>query len=167
MKQPTDQRKKYGKIYAQNYKVDNAPMEREAYIHQDDPTHVSTREKFDWRKYKTKEGRSAAIMQSIDRDIIQKIGEIDTRFKGQKEKITFSEKDIEALNALIKHIVQDGEKMLHIKEKYAKDDWELAVFRDCNEKIQVRAESETNRNKRFTLTEKFLRKERKFLSLLF
>ena len=166
MKESTDQRKKYGKLYAQNYKVDNAPMEREAYMHQDDPTHLATRAKFDWRKYKTKEARSAAIMQSIDHDIIQKIGEMDTRFKSQDQKKSFSEIDIQELNALIDHIVQDGEKMLQIKKKYAKDDWELAVFRDRNEKLQVRAESETNRDKRFVLTEKLLAKEKQFLDII-
>lgn len=166
MKIPTAQRKKYGKIYAQNYKVDNAPMEREAYMYQDDPAHLATREKFAWRKYATKEGRSSAIMQSIDRDIIKKIGEMDTRFKRQKEKASFSEKDIEALNALIDEIVQDGKKMLVIKEKYARDDRELAVFRDRDEKIQVRAESETNRDKRFALIENLFGKEKKLLSLL-
>ena len=166
MKKPTDQRKQYGKLYAQNYKIDNAPMEREAYMHQDDPTHLATREKFEWRIYETKEGRSATIMQSIDRDIIQKIGEMDTRFKSQEQKKTFSETDIKELNALIEHIIQDGEKMLQIKERYAKDDWELAVFRDRNEKLQVRAESETNRDKRFAVTEKLLAKEKQFLTII-
>lgn len=163
MKEPTGQRKKYGKLYAQNYKVDNAPMEREAYMHQDDPAHLDTRAKFEWRTYETKEWRSKAMMQSIDHDIIQKIGEMDTRFKGQEQKTTFSEKDIQELNACIEHIVQDGEKMFQIKEKYDKDDWELAAFRDRNEKLHVRAESETNRDKRFVLTEKLLAKEKQFL----
>ena len=164
MKDATDQRKKYGKLYAQNYKVDNAPMEREAYMHQDDPSHLDTREKFDWRTYETKEWRSSAIMKSIDRDIIQKINEMDIRFKGQEQKEVFSDKDIQELNSLIEHIVQDGEKMLQIKEKYAKDDRELAVFRDRDEKIQIRAESQTNRDKRFAIIEKLLAKENKFLA---
>lgn len=69
MKNPTKQREKYGKVYARNYKVDNAPMEREAYLHQNNPKHLDTREKFERRKYETKEGRSEAIMQSIDEDI--------------------------------------------------------------------------------------------------
>lgn len=166
MKESAHQRKNYGKIYAQNYKVDNAPMEREAYMHQDNPRHLDTREKFEWRKYETKAGRSAAIMQSIDYDITQKVGEMDTWFNGKGHKEDFSDKDIEELNACIGHIVQDVEKMIKIKEQYGKDDWELVVFRDHNEKLQVRAESETNRNKRFALTENLLAKEKQFLDII-
>lgn len=82
------------------------------------------------------------------------------------EKEDISEQDKIALNSLVEIIVKDGEKLVEIRNKYGKDDRELAVFRDRNEKLQVRAESETSKDKRFALTEKFLEKEKNLLSRL-
>jgi hypothetical protein len=166
MRDTTNQRKKYGNIYAHAYKADNAPMDWEAYMHQDDPTHLDTREKLEWRTYETKEGRSKAIRELLNNDIKKRVYYFGDILLENMHKQDLSAQETVDINTTIEKIVEDVQRLTEIKNKYGKGDRELAVFRDNEDKIQVWAESEANRDKRFALTEKFLGKEKKFLSLL-
>ena len=120
------ERKQYGKRVARRYRINNAPMEYEAYLHEGDTHYLETRPTHAYKKYETKEGRKQAIQEEVFALDIQKRKEKITELQNMlTENKEITPEEVNIFNDIIEELLSDTQKIQDIKEKYKNDDWEL------------------------------------------
>ena len=137
----------------------NNAIELEAFLAEGDISHLDTRHSFEYKQYRSLEGRQKAMKALLDADI-EKVRSVRQSVLSPALLDAISDDDCRILEDLLAYLDEAMETIERIKDEYGSEEWDL--FSDVNHPQygrSLRLESQRNREKRLPLLKQSIEEE--------